>query len=130
MEAQTITFDAMPQAVGTLLENQRTMQERIETMHRTVENLVERLGNVGNDDASEWFTPQQLSEYLPDHPTIPTIYGWTHFRKVPYCKRGKMLMFKKSDIDKWLQSGRRKTQAEIQEEVMLNLKTPKRCATI
>lgn len=46
-----------------------------------------------------------------------TLYEKTSTRQIPFMKAGdKKLIFKRSDLDKWLESGRRKTQAEIRAE--------------
>lgn len=56
----------------------------------------------------------ELSEYLKL--AKPTIYQKTASREMPSIKIGKRLYFKKSDIDIWLNQGRRKSNFEIQEE--------------
>jgi len=65
---------------------------------------------------SKWFSLNELVEYLPTHPAKATVYGWIHATKIPHSKKGKRLFFKKSEIDEWLQSGRRKTDIEIERE--------------
>lgn len=52
----------------------------------------------------------------PTTPAKPTVYAWIGQRSIPYHKKGKKLMFLKSEIDSWLKEGRRKTAAEIQAE--------------
>ncbi len=44
---------------------------------------------------------------------VPTIYDLVHKRLIPHSKCGGNLYFKKSELLEWLQSGRRRTQAEI-----------------
>lgn len=46
----------------------------------------------------------------------PTLYGYTSRRKIPFLKKGKKLYFRRSDLEDWLQSGRRKTVEEIAAE--------------
>lgn len=40
---------------------------------------------------------------------VPSIYGLVHRRVIPYIKRGKKLIFEKSQIEQWLKNGRQKT---------------------
>lgn len=40
---------------------------------------------------------------------VPSIYGLVHRRKIPFIKRGKKLIFEKSQIESWLKSGRQLT---------------------
>ncbi len=120
-EVQGISFNDVPIAVGTLLKTSTKMQEHLEFLDRKVEDIIGKL--AGNQ--SEWLSPQGLSDYLPDHPAVPTIYGWTHFNKVPFCKKGKKLYFHRPAIDEWLKSGRKKTQKEIREEIIKSINDKK-----
>lgn len=51
-----------------------------------------------------------------------TIYGLTHRHLLPFSKKGKKLYFLRSELLTWLNSGRRKTQAEIEQETDVYLK--------
>jgi len=53
--------------------------------------------------------PEQLSDYLPDKPTIGTIYQWVHHKKIPFVKKGKKLFFDKTEIDNWDENNRPET---------------------
>jgi excisionase family DNA binding protein len=63
-----------------------------------------------------WFDLNELIEYDPEKRTKPTFYGYVHQGTIPYHKRGKKLIFLKSEIDEWLKSGRIKTNSEIEAE--------------
>lgn len=43
----------------------------------------------------------------------PTIYGLTSRRKIPFHKRGKRLLFKRSELLDWISEGRKQTESEI-----------------
>ena len=58
-------------------------------------------------DCDRLMTFDQFADYLPEKPQKSTIYGWVCARRVPYEKLGKNLYFRKSDIDKWQDNGRR-----------------------
>jgi hypothetical protein len=101
----TITFEQLPQV--------------IENLFRKVENIERLLLERSNESLPEpdkWFDIVALSNYLPDKPAIPTIYGWVHTRTIPHHKGPKKLRFLKSEIDAWLKRGRRKTLTETAEE--------------
>ena len=72
--------------------------------------------------------------YMANHPTEPdiydikaasqylglalsTIYTMTSRREIPHFKRGRHLMFKRSELDKWVEEGKRKTKREISQEI-------------
>lgn len=49
--------------------------------------------------------------------TKPTIYGHVHRNTIPFIKKGKMLRFSKIDILNWLQDGKSKSKADIDNQV-------------
>lgn len=51
-----------------------------------------------------------------------TLYGYTSQRLIPFIKRGKKLYFERESLDKWLQEGKKQTQAEIAASVGLKQK--------
>jgi excisionase family DNA binding protein len=72
--------------------------------------------------------------YMANHPTEPdiydiraasqylglalsTIYTMTSRREIPHFKRGRRLMFRRSELDQWVQEGKRKTKWEISQEI-------------
>lgn len=67
---------------------------------------------------------QQTSENFLNHSQaaeflqIPksTLYSYTSNRLIPHYKRGKRLVFKKSDLEAWLSENRKKTVSEIESE--------------
>jgi hypothetical protein len=99
-----ISFNEVPQAVAHLIN-------KVEKIELLLE--AERPQAVPEDS---WMNLRELRTYHPDKPAAATVYAWVGQREVPYHKHGKKLMFLKSEIDAWLKSGRRKTQAEIEGE--------------
>jgi predicted DNA-binding transcriptional regulator AlpA len=70
------------------------------------------------------FAPQAVEETLFNaaeaaaflNVAMPTFYEYTSKNQIPYFKKFKKIYCRKSDLIKWLESGKRKTQAEIQQE--------------
>lgn len=54
----------------------------------------------------EFMNVKEIREYLPDFPSVNTIYSWVHHKKIPYTKFGKKLFFQKAVIDEWNASNR------------------------
>jgi excisionase family DNA binding protein len=104
MSLDEISFNDVPKAVAHLINK----VEKIETL------LVAKQPQT--QDSDQWFNLDDLCKYHPDHPAKPTVYAWVGQRSIPYHKKGKKLMFLKSEIDSWLKEGRRKTATEIQTE--------------
>ncbi len=80
--------------------------------------IAEGLGKITPPDkkqSDKLFNVKEAAEYLDLAPQ--TLYGFTSGRTIPFIKKGKRLYFKESDLEKWLASGRRKTQEEIHAEL-------------
>ena len=104
MFSDEISFNDVPKAVAHLINK----VEKIETL------LIAKQPPA--QEADQWLNLNDLCAYHPDHPAKPTVYAWISQRSIPYHKKGKKLMFLKSEIDAWFKEGRRKTAAEIQAE--------------
>lgn len=72
----------------------------------------------------ELFTVPQAATFLSL--SIPTIYGLIHKGEIPNMKQGKRCYFLKSDLMKYLEQGRRKSNAEIKKEADLVFKKLKK----
>jgi len=46
-----------------------------------------------------------------------TLYGFTSKNLIPFIKRGKKLYFRRSELETWLNEGKRKTNKEIEQEI-------------
>lgn len=67
----------------------------------------------------EILTPTELSEYTGLSKSY--IYKLTHLREIPfYCPRGKLIFFKRSEIDEWLLSNKRQSRKEIEQKLNNN----------
>ena len=85
------TFEKLPYAVKQLNEK--------------LDRLIELQGKE-SQERDHFMTVNQLSEYLPEKPSKFTVYGWVSRRTIPFHKEGKKLLFKKSEIDQWIENGR------------------------
>lgn len=109
MEAVTIT-QISPGELAALIES---------TLQKT---LAAQQAKEPTEEADRWMDITELSKYLPDHPAVPTIYGYIHRRTIPFHKRSKKLYFLKSEIDAWLRSGKQLTHSEAKAEASRFLK--------
>ncbi|MDD3480068.1 MAG: helix-turn-helix domain-containing protein [Paludibacteraceae bacterium] len=103
-EEKTISFEQLPQAVATLIEEVKGLKSFL------------TITKSEQPESDRWFNLQELCEYLPDRPARQTVYGWIGQRLIPYHKKGKKLQFLKSEIDSWLKADKRKSVAELQAE--------------
>ena len=100
-----ITYNNMPLALMYLIR-------KIDSMEQSLRERNDR----PNTTVDEWMGVEGLREYLPDKPAKATIYGWVSTKQIPYHKGGKKLRFRKSEIDAWLETGKRRCEADFEAE--------------
>jgi len=100
-----LTLEKLPQAISLLTEE---VSE--------IKSLLLQQANAKPTETDGWFNLDELCEYLPDRPSKQTVYDWVHDRNIPVHKGPKKLRFLKSEVDKWLHEGRKKTQVELAKE--------------
>lgn len=106
MEDKNITFEDLPKAMSWMMDKLNKLDSKIDGLNNTPQIRP----------ADQWMNLKELCEYLPSHPAEQTVYGWTSCHQIPFHKRGKRIMFLKSEIDAWLHDGKRKSQKELAEE--------------
>lgn len=107
MAAIKITFEQLPDAVSQISQDLAELKKLLITLR----------GNY-SPQKDQWFDLDELVTYDPEKRSKDTFYGYVHFRKIPYHKSGKKLIFLKSEVDAWLASGRRKTDIERQDDAI------------
>ena len=83
------TFDMIPMLMANLLEDNKILSAKIDALNQN---------------------------YIPGHPAVQTIYGWTSNGQIPYHKIGKRIYFIKSELDEWLSHGQHKSTSDLQKE--------------
>ncbi len=85
------------------------MENPFEILNQKLDEIKQLITEKKSQKQDEDFlmTMEQLREYLPDKPARATVYGLVNYRKIPYQKHGKRLYFRKSEIDKWMNNGRK-----------------------
>ena len=106
MSEKNITFEDLPKAMSWMMDKLNKLDSKIDGLNNTPQIRP----------ADQWMNLKELCEYLPSHPAEQTVYGWTSCHQIPFHKRGKRIMFLKSEIDAWLHDGKRKSQKELAEE--------------
>jgi len=64
---------------------------------------------------TEFLNLKEAAKYL--NLANQTIYGLTSKNEIPFLKRGKKLYFKKSELENWINEGKRKSIDEIKKEL-------------
>lgn len=104
MIEQVLTFDRLPEAVTMLTKELRELKRLfIEKQEQSPPLQQEQFLNI-----------QEGAEFL--HLTVPTMYSKVSKGELPYMKRGKRLYFSRTQLMEYLKEGRKKTNAEIEQE--------------
>jgi len=88
--------------------------EELLTRLQTLEGSVGRIEQLLHKPAQpedDLLTLDRVAAML--NVSEPTVYGYVHFRQIPYMKRRGRLYFSKKEIMAWLEETRRSTKKEI-----------------
>lgn len=107
------TFDMIPMLMANLLEDNKILSAKIDALNKKI-GTVTPANRKGDDN--ERMDVTEAQRYIPGHPAIQTIYGWTSNGQIPYHKIGKRIYFVKSELDEWLSHGQRKSEDALNKE--------------
>ena len=60
---------------------------------------------IGVSQNEEFMTAEDVGRFF--HVAARTVYNWTVDKKIPYYKIGGAIRFKRSDIEGWVEKGKR-----------------------
>lgn len=106
------TFDMIPMLMANLLEDNKILSAKLDAINKKITASV---ANSSKDD-DQRMDVTEAQKYIPGHPAVQTIYGWTSNNTIPYHKIGKRIYFIKSELDAWLSHGQHKSQEDLQKE--------------
>lgn len=106
MSEKNITFEDMPKAMSWMMDKLNELDSKIDGLNNSPQTPPSEI----------WMNLKELREYLPSHPAEQTVYGWTSCHQIPFHKKGKRIMFLKSEIDDWLHDSKMKSQKELEQE--------------
>lgn len=101
-----MNFNDLPSALSLVLNKLENLEDMFSML----------MAQTQPQKGLEWLSVSELKEYLPTHPVEHTIYCWTSNQQIPFHKRGKRIMFLKSEIGEWLQENKSKSRTEIMKE--------------
>lgn len=100
----------------------RQLQNQVTDLKGLVNTLIQHANSEPKDI---WMNIDEFRAFHSDHPAKPTIYEWVAQKLIPVHKDGKKLRFLRSEIEEWLNGGRQKTQAELDQEALEYVHTHK-----
>ncbi len=98
------------------IKNLEQVPEAVSQLYHKVEIIERLLSDTryrAEIETDQFLTVPEAAKYLGL--AIQTIYGLVSRREIPHSKKGNRLYFDKSDINTWVNQGRRKTIDEINE---------------
>lgn len=101
-----VTFEELPKLVELLIMKVESLEETIQKSNSLSVTT----------ETDKWLNLAELRDYLPSYPAKSTIYAWVSKRTIPSHKPQKKLLFRKSEIDKWVSDNKRKSEAELEQE--------------
>jgi excisionase family DNA binding protein len=110
-----LTFDKLPEAVTMLTKE-------VSELKRLFIEKQEQPPPPQPEQFNE--TVQEAADFL--HLTVPTIYSKVSKGELPYMKRGKRLYFSRTELMEYLKEGRKKSNAEIEQEAEAYLSNNKK----
>lgn len=107
------TFDMIPMLMANLLEDNKILSAKIDALNKKI-NMSLPANKKGDDN--ERMDVTEAQKYIPSHPAVQTIYGWTSNGQIPYHKIGKRIYFVKSELDDWMSNGKHKSDDDLRKE--------------
>jgi len=103
--------------------------EVIEARLSSIENLILDLKHKPTkveptDQPEQLLTIQEAADFLSL--TVPTMYSKVSKGELPVCKRSKRLYFSRTDLMEYVKAGRKKSNAEIEQEAEAYLSNNKK----
>lgn len=111
---QNLTFDQLPKAV-TMLTKEVSELKRL---------LIEKQEQPTTDPPEQLLTIQEAAEFLSL--TVPTMYSKVSKGEISVMKRSKRLYFFRTELMEYVKAGRKKSNAEIEQEAEAYLSNNKK----
>lgn len=89
--------------------------ERLEDLDVKLSRLLQAQETHGLYRSDELMNINEVAKFLDE--SIQSIYSRTSKRTIPFYKKGKKLLFKKTEILDWLDNQKKKTVQELQDEI-------------
>ena len=105
------TFDMIPMLMANLLEDNKILSAKLDDISKKISAV-----NKNSKDDDRRMDVTEAQKYIPGHPAVQTIYGWTSNNMIPYHKVGKRIYFVKSELDAWLLKEGHKSQDDLRRE--------------
>ena len=104
---ETLTFEAMPQAILELMHKVDSLRADIGELRKHCQPPQVSEPMIGIDEACKILGRAKS-----------TVYALTQAHKIPFYRPGKMLQFKRSELMAWMESARQQTSVQTHDEMV------------
>lgn len=111
---ENLTHDTLPQGVTQLIKEFSELKRL----------LIEKQEQPTTKPTEQLLTVQEAAQFL--NLTVPTIYSKVSKGELPVMKRSKRLYFSSTELMEYLKEGRKKSNAEIEQEAEAYLSNNKK----
>jgi excisionase family DNA binding protein len=111
---QNLTFEQLPKAVTTLIKEISELKNL----------LTEKREQSKTDTSEKLLSIQEAGKFL--NLSVPTLYSKVSKKSIPVMKRGNRLYFSNIELLEYLKQGRKKSNAEIEQEAEVYLSNNKK----
>ncbi len=84
-----------------------------------IERFLEAKNSTQQEEKIKFLTLSQLCAYMPGNPSKSTIYAKVSRREIPHKKVNGKLLFKKTEIDSWVNQQSRSMREERIENLLI-----------
>ena len=114
-----LKFDDLPKAISWMMNKLKELDLKLDGI----------TSQSKEEPEVQWLNLKELCDYLPSHPAEQTVYGWTSCHQIPFHKKGKRIMFLKSEIDTWLYESKIKSPKELETDALRYVQSKRRTRT-
>jgi excisionase family DNA binding protein len=90
------------------------LEQKIDNLEILVGELIEKLDGLQHGDSDIFGNMEECARWIKRSPS--TIYKLTSQKRIPHIRNGKRLLFKKAEIEEWLENDRQATLEDLRNE--------------
>ena len=103
---ETLSFEAMPQAILELMH-------KVDTLRADISELKERCQPPADEPMIRIDEACKILQRAKS-----TVYALAQAHKIPFYQPGKMLQFKRSELMAWMESARQETSVQTRDSII------------
>jgi excisionase family DNA binding protein len=92
----------------------QVIEQKLSNIETLLLDIKHQSATVETDHPDQLLTIQQAAEFL--RLSVPTLYSKCSKSEIPYMKRSKRLYFSREQLTEYIKSGRKLTNAEIEQQ--------------